>query len=105
MSNAKPINIPPHLRGRIEHAIAKNNNKSLFDTVVMQKNADDKTVGRYLKKQHIRAVIERLPRFESETAADIALLRKEVQQVYSLIRHALFLLLAILVLGVVLCQL
>lgn len=104
MSNAKPINIPPHLCGHIKHDTAKNNN-SLFDEIVMRKHADDKTVSRYLKKEHIRAAVERLPRFENETATDIALLRKEVQQVYALIRYALFLLLAILVLGAVLCLL
>lgn len=105
MSNAKPINIPPHLRGGVKHDIAKNNHNSLFDEIVMRKHADDKTVGRYLKKEHIRAAVERLPRFENETATDIALLRTEVQQVYALIRQALFLLLTILVLGVVLCLL
>lgn len=108
MSNsghAKTTNIPCQLRQRMESSIAKNNNTSLIDTVVADAGRSDKTAVKYLKKQRERAAIERLPRFEHETAGDIALLRQDVQQVYRLIRKVLFLLLAIVLLGGGLCLL
>lgn len=105
MSNAKPTNLPPHLRGRIERATANNDAISLIDASITEAKAENNTVANYLKKQRERAAIKRLPDFERETRSEIDTLRADNRRLNTLITITNILLLIAIVLGAALCLL
>lgn len=80
-------------------------NQSLFDEVKANAVAPDKTAAHYLTQARQRAALTRLPSFEQTTVADMERLRKEVWKLYRLISLMVVILLAIAVLGGVLCLL
>jgi len=82
-----------------------NLSKSLFNQVKNDAVAKDTSVAHYLSQQAQRAALTRLPRFEQETKDNVALLRRDVRQLYRLISIAVVLLLAIVIMGAALCLL
>ncbi|WP_413190157.1 hypothetical protein [Psychrobacter sp. AT9] len=83
----------------------KMNSQSLLDTVKADAIADDRTAAHYLTQARQRAALTRLPSFEQATINDIERLRKEVGRLHRLIALVMVILLAILVMGGVLCLL
>lgn len=82
-----------------------NQSLSLFDEVKGDAIAGDKTVDHYLSQARQRAALTRLPSFEQETIDDIERLRKEIDSLHRLIALVMVILLAIAILGGVLCLL
>ncbi|PAT63107.1 hypothetical protein [Psychrobacter sp. JB193] len=80
-------------------------NQSLFDEVKANAVAADKSAAHYLTQARQRAALTRLPSFEQATVEDMERLRKEVWKLYRLISLMVVILLAIAVLGGVLCLL
>lgn len=80
-------------------------NQSLFDEVKANAVAADKSAAHYLTQARQRAALTRLPSFEQATVEDMERLRKEVWKLYRLISLIVVILLAIAVLGGVLCLL
>lgn len=80
-------------------------NQSLFDEVKANAIAPDKTAGHYLSQERQRAALTRLPTFEQTTATDIEQLRKAIGSLHRLILLVTVILLAIAILGGVLCLL
>lgn len=85
--------------------MSKSSNPSLFEEVKADHIAKDRSVGHYLTQQAQRAALTRLPSFEQETKDDVALLRRDIRQLYRLISIAVVLLLAIVIMGAALCLL
>ncbi len=80
-------------------------NQSLLDTVKADAITADKTAAHYLTQARQRAALTRLPTFEQTTTNDIEQLRKAVGSLHRLILLVVVILLAIAVLGGVLCLL
>jgi hypothetical protein len=80
-------------------------NQSLFDAVKADAIVEDKKADHYLTQARQRAALTRLPSFEQATIDDIKRLRKEVSSLYHLILLVIVILLAIAILGGVLCLL
>ncbi len=83
----------------------QNNNPSLFEQVKNDAVAKDKSVAHYLTQAQQRAALTRLPNFEQTTTDDIALLKRDINKLYRLISIAVVLLLAIALIGGLLCLL
>lgn len=81
------------------------NGQSLFDEVKANAIAPDKTAAHYLSQERQRAALTRLPSFEQATINDMERLRKEVRSLHRLIVLVIVILLAIAILGGVLCLL
>lgn len=78
-------------------------NHSLFNQVKGDGIAKDKSAAHYLSQESQRAALTRLPRFEQTIKDDVALLRQDVKSLHRLIALAAVLLLAIALMGGLLC--
>ena len=83
----------------------KTNDQSLFEQVKADAIAPDKTAAHYLSQERQRAALTRLPSFEQATINDMERLRKEIWKLHRLISLMMVILLAIAILGGVLCLL
>lgn len=83
----------------------KTNGQSIFDIVKADAIAADNSAAHYLTQERQRAALTRLPSFEQATINDMERLRKEIGSLHRLITLVMVVLLAIAVLGGVLCLL